>query len=410
MRTLVGWNEAEQADLVGLYLNVGDDAAEVHVGTEAFVAALEAACAERPFPFDVVLMALELDLGDEARTRGIVRTVGEHAPGCPVVIACRAEDVVKLAAYAKVGLPPYVFRDAGGDFLFLLKSTLELHVEAAEAGSEQLAAEQMRAEIESARRFQESVIPEKLPQVPRYELAGRYEPSEIRVSGTKKVRLAGGDYYDAWPMLLPGRLPFSRNECVGLLMADAAGHGMRACLSITALDAIMRFAGEASKRDPGAMLTRVNRWFCRQRVNLHGGSLVTMLYAVLDTKRHRLVWASAGHPMPLLDDPAGGVRPLAKSIGSEPLGVDPNSRYQSRQAFLPPGARVLIYTDGLCEASPPSRPELQFGIEGIGGVLAAHRDRDAAEALFETFVAAHLATDGAGRADDTSAILLTRKG
>lgn len=409
MRTLVGWDDPAQAELVGLYLDVGDDAAEVHVGVEAFTGALDAGLENGKFPYDAVLMALELDLGTEERTRGIVRRVAERAPGCPVIIACRAEDVVRLAAYARSGLPPYVFRDDGGDFLFLLKSTLELHVQSAEAASERVAAEQMRGEIESARRFQESVIPERLPEVADYELAARYEPSEIRVSGAKNVRLAGGDYYDAWKMLLPGRLPFSRNECVGLIMADAAGHGMRACLSITALDAIMRFAGASAKRDPGLMLTNVNRWFCRQRVNLHGGSLVTMLYAVLDTKRHRLMWASAGHPMPLLDDPAKGVGPVAEPFGTEPLGVDPNCRYRSRQAFLPPGARVLIYTDGLCEAAPPSRPQDQFGTGGIGEVLEANREKPAEEALYETFVAAHRATDGAGRADDTSAILLTRR-
>jgi anti-sigma regulatory factor (Ser/Thr protein kinase) len=89
------------------------------------------------------------------------------------------------------------------------------------------------------------------------------------------------------------------------------------------------------------------------------GRLTTLVYAVLDPERSELVFASAGHPPPLLVAEDGSARYL-EGGRSTPLGaVDGEQRGQSRLE-LPPGSTFLLYTDGLIERR--DRP-LEQGLE-----------------------------------------------
>ncbi|QDT66090.1 PP2C family protein-serine/threonine phosphatase [Calycomorphotria hydatis] len=405
MRVLIGWDDAEQAELISLYLNVDRDRADVFDDVKEFK---QHALSERE-DYDAILMTLSSPDHDSAFR--MFREIKKARPYCPIIAACKSEEVYRLAAYLSLGLRSYVLRDFSGDFVFLLKATIESTVEGSKAEAEQRAAEQMRSEIAAAHRFQDSMIPSELPQPDGYSLTARYEPSEIRVGGTSHVRLAGGDYYDAWPLMIPGKIPFTRLPCTGILLADAAGHGMRACLSITALDAIMRFTAASEHRDPGRLLSALNRSFCKQRVNQHGGSLVTAVYAVLDPRRNRLIWASAGHPFPLLLDERNGTVTQLEQTGdsSPPLGIDKTSHYQTYTAKIPKQGRVLLYTDGLSEAGPADRKHHQFGIGGVSKAMIEASTRPSEDMLASLFEAAHDFTEGAGRADDTSAVLITRQ-
>ncbi|QDT39175.1 PP2C family protein-serine/threonine phosphatase [Stratiformator vulcanicus] len=405
MRILVGWDNAEQAELVGQFLNIDEQSADVVIGPEPFAAKIDA----EQWPYDAVLMTLTLP--DHESASVLFTRLRQRFPRCPVIAACSSEEVYRLAGYLRHGLRSYVLRDFGGDFIFLLKTTLQSTLEAVQAEVAQQASEQMRAEIDAAHRFQQSVIPKFLPQPDGYEIAARYEPAEIRVEGTSHIRLAGGDYYDAWQMQIPGQMPFSRTKATCLLLADAAGHGMRACLSITALDAVMRFTAPRLHRDPGSLMGSLNRSYCRQRVNQHGGSLVTAVYAVLDASKHRVTWTSAGHPLPLLHDVKRGKVGSLRKAGpnSSPLGTDRDSIYQKNVAELPRDGRLLLYTDGLTEAGPPDRKQDQFGTDGISKVLRETTEASPAETLEALFKAASDFTEGAGRDDDTSALLIARK-
>jgi serine phosphatase RsbU (regulator of sigma subunit) len=62
-----------------------------------------------------------------------------------------------------------------------------------------------------------------------------------------------------------------------------------------------------------------------------------------------LRWASAGHPLPVVVAPDGGVAVLEQLPADLLLGVQPDSTREDHAVVLDPGATVLLYTDGLVE-------------------------------------------------------------
>ena len=72
-----------------------------------------------------------------------------------------------------------------------------------------------------------------------------------------------------------------------------------------------------------------------------------MVMARYSPREHRLVWAQAGHPPPLLVRD-GEARYLERPFGML-LGATDAPRYEEAQIDLEPGDRLLLYTDGLVE-------------------------------------------------------------
>src|SRR5262249_50949440 len=140
-------------------------------------------------------------------------------PDVPLVMACRPHEMINLPRFLNNGLRFYVFRDAQGDFIFLLLSTLESAVQAARADQAQKLAEQLREEINGVRTLQEAIIPRGLRVPDGYRAAARYEPSQVSVVGGQPVVMAGGDYYDLF-------CPDGRSLIA--LIGDASGHGLKA--------------------------------------------------------------------------------------------------------------------------------------------------------------------------------------
>ena len=263
-------------------------------------------------------------------------------------------------------------------------------------------AERLREEVDSVRRLQESVIPRDLPNPAGYRVAARYEPSQIHVLGDQPVVMAGGDYYDVFTL---------DKEGLVLLVGDASGHGVKACMSIMTMHTLIRMIRDNRYPDAVAFVTEVNRRLSDNDIVRDQGGFITLLYCLLNTVTHHLQWASAGHPMPILQNLATNEVTLMGSDdeGGLPLGIDGDWTYQICQAVIPPHHRVLLYSDGLDEAFPENGADNeQFGIAGIKASLKASVGLTIEEALEKLFAESHAATRGSGRADDTTIVLLER--
>lgn len=395
MRILIGWDDPAEAELISLYLNAnGENQAVVANGVDEL-----ANRSNGDGEWDVIMMTTTFPDSDTAFAT--FQKIREIRPSCPVVGACKSEDVFRLARFITHGMRSYVLRDVGGDFVFLLQTTLDSTVKAVRAEHEQRIAERMREEIESVRQFQESILPQELFKPPGYQLAACYEPSQIREVGGRPVLLAGGDYYDV--------IALDRKNVV-FMIGDAAGHGMRACMSIMTLQTLMQMIHNRKYKKTAAFVEEINRRFCDHSVCKRDGSLITLLYGILRIDRHELQWTSAGHPVPLLHDrQTGQIAPAAtENVFGSPLGVDPGMKYRSFATKLPPQCRLLLYTDGLVEAYAPGQTSNLFGVSGCEKVMRDYATRPIEAALQELLRASHDFTNGAGRADDTSGLLLER--
>lgn len=396
MRVLVGWDDEIEAETINLILNVEETTAEIHSDPDAFMESAE------DDKWEVVLMATNFPNEEEAL--GLFRKVQDLHANMPIVAAWKQGEFTNLAKFISHGLHSHLMRDAEGDFIFLLPSMMEAAQAAVVAQRARMLAERLTEEVDSVRRLQESVIPKDLPAPVGYEVVGRYEPSQIRVSGTNPVVMAGGDYYDVFNL---------DNSKLIMLVGDASGHGVKACMSIMTMHTFIRMIRDQRYPNTADFVSEVNRRLCTSDIVQDEGGFITLLYSTLDLNNHRLNWTAAGAPMPILQDLATNE---CKVMGGEdegglPLAIDEDWVYEEISFEIPPNSRLLIFTDGLDEAFPAEGEQAhdQFGIDGIIESMKQGRDLSLDAALQKLFDDSNAATQGSGRHDDTSVVLLERR-
>nr|WP_238419773.1 SpoIIE family protein phosphatase [Streptomyces taklimakanensis] len=182
-----------------------------------------------------------------------------------------------------------------------------------------------RQERNTAMELQRHLLP-ALPRVDGIVSTSRYRPAG---HGTD----AGGDWIDLIP------LPDGRAV---LAVGDVMGKGVRAAAVMGQIRTACR-AYALLGLSPGEVLERLSVLVD----DIAPGRIATCAYGVLDADRDRLRLAVAGHLPPALRDPDGRVSFLDDGIGP-PLGVG-RQEYPEWETPFPPGARLLLYTDGLIE-------------------------------------------------------------
>jgi serine phosphatase RsbU (regulator of sigma subunit)/anti-sigma regulatory factor (Ser/Thr protein kinase) len=198
-----------------------------------------------------------------------------------------------------------------------------------------------------AQTLQRSLLPERLPEIPGLTVAARYLPAgeEAKV---------GGDWYDV--LELPG-------DSVGLAMGDVVSHGIRAASIMGQLRSATR-AYALDHEPPGGTLTKLNTVVR----GLDQRETATAVYLALDLVERTFRFASAGHPPPLLIDPAGSARFLEEGR-SVPLGAHAGTLYREAVVRLEPGSTIVLYTDGLVERRGSS---LGHGLERLLSEASGH--------------------------------------
>ena len=193
--------------------------------------------------------------------------------------------------------------------------------------------EMQEQELERAREIQQSLLPKEIPQLPGFEVAGAWQPAST----------VSGDYYDVL------RLGDHR---LGICIADVVGKGVSAALLMANVQAAVRaFAGDSES--PAQVCAKVNLLL---HENIATGKFVTFLYGILDGETHTFQYCNAGHLYPILVS-GGSVRMLEQ--GGAVLGVFPAWIYEDSTVELRAGDRLLLFTDGITEASDANGQEFE---------------------------------------------------
>ncbi len=235
-------------------------------------------------------------------------------------------------------------------------------------------------ELETAGALQRRLLPPPELAGEGYAVAARHLPA----------RWVAGDFYD----VLRGA-----DGTVLLVIADVVGKGMAASLVMASVKATVPFvAAEASVEDA---LARLNERLCAE---LSAREFVALALARFDPANGRLTLANAGVPDPYLLRAGGALEELAVPGPRLPLGARRGVSYQALEAELSRGDRLLLVTDGLPEA--PIEDGEPLGYERLREVItAAGGDRGA---FLDALVDAVAAASAGERADDWTALLLTR--
>jgi len=239
-----------------------------------------------------------------------------------------------------------------------------------------------QAEIERelllARDIQQGLLLEAVPHLPGWEIHAISLPA----------RDLGGDLYDFLPL---------GDVRHGIMIGDVSGKGLPAALRMAVARTVFRYAARRGAM-PGSTLVDVN---CGIIADIPQG-MITMLYAVLDLRQGIVRIANAGHHYPLLLN--GRVSEL--ELSGLPLGVDSDADYEEICAAVEPGNTVIMYTDGVIEATNSDGE--YFGYERLERLLtegAALKPR----ALVARLLHELRTWSDAGQDDDITVVAVRRR-
>ncbi|GAA4622688.1 SpoIIE family protein phosphatase [Cellulomonas oligotrophica] len=221
------------------------------------------------------------------------------------------------------------------------------------------------AEREAALTLQRSLLP-VIGDVAGLDVAATYLPSA-------RMAQVGGDWFDAFA------LP---DGAVCLAVGDVVGHDLRAAASMGQMRSLLRAAVWASQ-GPGAALARLDEL-------VRGLELPDLATCVLvrwdpgGAGGAHLRWASAGHPPGLLRLPDGTVVDLDGGR-TTPVGVHGQGAGAQAGRDVPPGATLVLYSDGLVERRDRG---LRDGVARLRSALAAAPPGGSAAQVRDALVAA----------------------
>jgi PAS domain S-box-containing protein len=217
--------------------------------------------------------------------------------------------------------------------------------------------------IDNARRYtrersisltlQSSLLPQGLPEQAALEVASRYLPAGSRAG-------VGGDWFDVIPL---------SGARVALVVGDVVGHGIQASATMGRLRTAVRTLADVDL-PPDELLTHLDDLVNRLAAGADSTAVTagdigaTCLYAVYDPVSRHCTVARAGHPVPALVTPGGGVEFLDVPAGP-PLGLG-GLPFESTELELAEGSLLVLYTNGLIEARGR---DIDEGIDALSEVL-----------------------------------------
>jgi len=230
------------------------------------------------------------------------------------------------------------------------------------AEKEQLEREMARADAELAiaAEIQQSFLPDVIPQIEGFEIAGTNIPA-------KEV---GGDFFDVVPLEV---IPLDK-KCMGIMIADVSGKGVPAALFMALSRIVIRVSATMFSKVSEA-ISFANPVISRDSKT---GMFVTVFYGVLDNEQRTLSYVNAGHNPPLLFR-AGSDEPEELPATGIAMGAMEESPYDQGEVHLSPGDILVMYTDGVTEAV--NDREEMFEIPRLTQVVLGNRGRPAKEMI-----------------------------
>ena len=216
--------------------------------------------------------------------------------------------------------------------------------------NELLATENIRMaqELNRTREAQLRLMPQSGPNYPGVSFAVHYKPA-LEV---------GGDYYDYF------RLDEQRFVVV---LGDAVGKGGAAVLAVAIIKSLVAaqcsFAAKAGiVFEPDQLLSRINEVICGPLMSSQ--TEMTLFCGLVDLEKRTLRFSNAGQTFPFLVRP-GAVQEV--KLSGLPIGLFSEAEYQRAEISFQPGDRLVLYSDGINEAT--NIHSEQYGLDRLAETL-----------------------------------------
>lgn len=234
-------------------------------------------------------------------------------------------------------------------FLFTTRRRLRKTLNAYDTVSDSF--QQVETDIRGAQLLQYDMLKTEYPAFP--------DRKDIDVyANMLPAKEVSGDLYDY----------FIYNDKLYFIQGDVSGKGVTSSLFMAiTLSSFRSFAkGLNTSNEIVSMLNRA------VIDNNDLMMFVTVAVGILDLKTNQLDFCNAGHNLPVLAIKEGGLTNIRK-LDIEPglaIGLDPDFEYKNVTITFTPGSKLLLYTDGLCEAE--NEKQQQYGETSIVQAFAFH--------------------------------------
>jgi phosphoserine phosphatase RsbU/P len=215
--------------------------------------------------------------------------------------------------------------------------------------------ERIEREMQLARQIQETFLPESLPRLEDWDLDLRWEPA----------REVGGDFYDCFLL---------DDQRIGLVIADVADKGIPAAMYMTVARTLIR-ANAASGQLPADVMQAVNKLLVSDSDD---AMFITAIYAILIPATGELIFANAGHNLPLVYRQAEQQVEQAPKGGTA-LGVLNDLHLENQRILIQPGDVLFLFTDGVTDLLSPDN--LFFGDQRLHDLLQEYGSKPVNEML-----------------------------
>ena len=230
------------------------------------------------------------------------------------------------------------FRENDLEVLVAVATQASIAIDNARLHEQTLRQKAVERDLELAHEVQQSFLPDATPRVEGFEFYHFY----------RAANHIGGDYFD-YVTLPDGR--------IAVVVADVVGHGVAAALLMAKLSAEARFCLAAAPT-PAAAVTALNERMSHLPID----RFVTLVLTVVHPQTHEVTVVNAGHMNPVWLKASGEVTEAGGESGF-PVGIFDDHQYEQTTVTLDAGDMLLLYTDGVNEASDAE--ENQFGIERV---------------------------------------------
>jgi sigma-B regulation protein RsbU (phosphoserine phosphatase) len=220
-------------------------------------------------------------------------------------------------------------------------------------------ASHLKADIDKARELQKSILPEHEYKFHHFDIYGVTVPAEI----------VGGDFFDYLEI-------GDDKERLGVALGDAASKGVSAAAEAMYISGALRMASNFEiKITP--LLKRMN-----QLVNkiFEDDKFSSLFYGELSTDRKGLfLYANAGHNPPIFYSSLKNKFETLNPTGPV-LGPSPNSTYYIESINIKLNDVLVIYSDGLVEAS--NNKEIFYGEQRLTNLIRKVKDKSPKEIVY----------------------------
>ena len=211
------------------------------------------------------------------------------------------------------------------DDINLTVATLKKYIEEAAA--------RIDRELEFARAIQHSALPNVFPPYPNRNEFEIY----ASMATAKEV---GGDFYDFYLL--------GRNH-LAFLIADVSGKGIPAAMFMMTSKTLIKSLAE-TRAEVNEVFTKANEKLCE---NNDAGMFVTAWMGIINLQTGVVKFANAGHNPPLVRHKGGEFEYLKSRAGFVLAGME-GVNYRINELKLNPGDEIVLYTDGVTEATDAS--------------------------------------------------------